>query len=727
MSFYNLSSYYFKSVEEPLNATGRCVFDATKSNYRNGNVPEIGSTIYNTIPTDDDAFVDASSDSKESKRKTRARSTRRRARLPKNETFSDSIRRRRRMKTRRNEEVDDENSPYADFIMRHSCKRRSDDYHGDVFRSAKKHKIERCKSSRRKLGIPLYDATDDSSFSLWNADVKDESTLGRSTSTSLSVAERRMQRESAPKWTTGGMFPVITEQCIRVTSTTRQSWLHSTIYIFSATEMGHCDIAQLDRMLTNTPVMNHETNEMELDRRSLNLKEDIFVKNNIIKIRRSALFHDLQNGNQVEASGRHTYNNLCPAEVTNAAQREVYGNVALRPESVLNVVSTYSSQRSGNGDVRLIEKLIITLSSGKEPQATQRLQKQVEERIIEPEDYDIPVQYTEEVLIGPRRIDITRETEIKPQEGLNEFMTVAKPQLFEFGEVRRYRNFVLPTSQGPQSDHPIQRSSTPPSPLIDGHTQETTPRQSSFREFEQAKSPKVTEKDEKEQISAHKIQSEKQTMIREVSACGVPVINGISESPVSIKQKLEENGKYEKTDSRLKTRGLTRGLRRSSRWSRFALSKPENHPSSIEFIRTVPATFSPLKASTPIRKSPKTGVKGLDERSKFPVEEFVKTSRSQSSGTGTHIRSTLDCDITLTTTKEVNVTEIPIEIKGALNGLPWCTTIRLRIKHDANEKPTFVPNRLLLNHNVLWQSENLQSEQSKEPGSGAAVKKQILW
>lgn len=45
-------------------------------------------------------------------------------------------------------------------------------------------------------------------------------------------------------------FQVITEQCIRVTSTTRQCWLHSTIYIFSTTEMGHCDIDQLDGMLT---------------------------------------------------------------------------------------------------------------------------------------------------------------------------------------------------------------------------------------------------------------------------------------------------------------------------------------------------------------------------------------------------------------------------------------------------------------------------------------------
>uniref|UniRef100_A0A0R3R6C6 E3 SUMO-protein ligase KIAA1586-like n=1 Tax=Brugia timori TaxID=42155 RepID=A0A0R3R6C6_9BILA len=99
-----------------------------------------------------------------------------------------------------------------------------------------------------------------------------------------------------------------------------------------------------------------------------------------------------------------------------------------------------------------------------------------------------------------------------------------------------------------------------------------------------------------------------------------------------------------------------------------------------------------LETSTPIKKTPTTA-KDLIDRNKFPMKECVKTSKSQSSGTGTHIRSTLDCDITLSTTKEVNVTEIPIEIKGELNGLPWCTTIRLRVKHDANEKPTFIPNR----------------------------------
>lgn len=73
--------------------------------------------------------------------------------------------------------------------------------------------------------------------------------------------------------------------------------------------------------------MNCEINEAECDKRPLNLREDIFVKNNIIKIRRSALFSDLQNGKEVIKNDRRTYNNLCPAEVTNAAQREVYGLV----------------------------------------------------------------------------------------------------------------------------------------------------------------------------------------------------------------------------------------------------------------------------------------------------------------------------------------------------------------------------------------------------------------
>ncbi len=73
--------------------------------------------------------------------------------------------------------------------------------------------------------------------------------------------------------------------------------------------------------------MNREVSETKWDKRPLNLKEDIFVKNNIIKIRRSTLFCDLQDGKQVIASDRRTYDNLCPAEVTNIAQREVYGLV----------------------------------------------------------------------------------------------------------------------------------------------------------------------------------------------------------------------------------------------------------------------------------------------------------------------------------------------------------------------------------------------------------------
>uniref|UniRef100_A0A0R3S3B4 Ribosomal_L6 domain-containing protein n=1 Tax=Elaeophora elaphi TaxID=1147741 RepID=A0A0R3S3B4_9BILA len=129
--------------------------------------------------------------------------------------------------------------------------------------------------------------------------------------------------------------------------------------------------------------------------------------------------------------------------------------------------------------------------------------------------------------------------------------------------------------------------------------------------------------------------------------------------------------------SRIKRSRLVRGLRRSSRWSRFALIKPQTHLASTESIRTVPTSFSPSKTSTPISKDPKAA-EDLSERNKLMIEKQVKTSRSQSS---------------VNTTKEVYVTEIPIEIKGALNGLPWCTTIRLRVKHDANEKPTFIPNQ----------------------------------
>lgn len=117
--------------------------------------------------------------------------------------------------------------------------------------------------------------------------------------------------------------------------------------------------------------------------------------------------------------------------------------MALKPQSMLNITSVYGEQRSINGNIRLIEKLIITLSSGKEPQATLRLQKQIEKRIIEPKNYNLPIQYTEAVLVGQRRIDITREVEIKPREGLSQFMTAGEPEVFEFGEVRRYANFIL--------------------------------------------------------------------------------------------------------------------------------------------------------------------------------------------------------------------------------------------------------------------------------------------
>ncbi|VBB25719.1 unnamed protein product [Acanthocheilonema viteae] len=713
--------------------SGRYVFDTTKTNYRSGNIPEIGSTIYNTIPTGGDTFLDRSSDNERrtrSGRRTGLEITHAKSfnvsqsgsgtQLSGNEVRSGSISRRRKMK--RKNEVDDKNSLYADFMRRRSYNRRSDDYYENMFRCSRNHRIKKSKSRfrlrpRRKSGVSLYDGTDSlcyyTSLSSRNMEesTEDEATPGTATS-SLDISDRKkseMERQNArlrtalttdekPQCFLQLPISVITEQCIRVTSTIRQSLLHSTIYIFSANEMGHCNIAQLDEMLIGAPIMNRETNETEWDKRPLNFKEDIFVKNNIIKIRRSTLFRNLQNGKEVIRNDRRTYNNLCPAEVTNAVQREIYGNMALKPQSMLNITSVYGEQRSINGNIRLIEKLIITLSSGKEPHATQRLQKQIEERIIEPENYDIPIRYVEEVLIGPRRIDISREAEINPREGLSEFMTAREPHLFEFGEVRRYSNFVLSTSQsrgGTQSDFPIQRSSSL-SPVTDGQirqTKETTPRQFSFREFKQLKSAKVTDEQEKEQIPPHKIQSVKLTempIIRGVNDSGVPIIDNISDSPVSTKQKkLDDSAKDGKTDLWSKKLRLLGGLRRSSRWSRFAPAKSPILPASTE---SIPVAFSPLKTSTPVRKHPKTA-ENLDERNKFSMDKYVKTSRSQSSGTGTHIRSTLDCDITLRTTNVVNVTEIPIEINGMLNDLPWCTTIRLRVKHDANEKPTFIPNR----------------------------------
>uniref|UniRef100_A0A1I7VL71 Uncharacterized protein n=1 Tax=Loa loa TaxID=7209 RepID=A0A1I7VL71_LOALO len=453
---------------------------------------------------------------------------------------------------------------------------------------------------------------------------------------------------------------VITEQRIRVTTLVRQSWFHSTIYIYSANEMGHCNIEKLDGMLIGAPIMNRETNEIEWDKRPLNLKEDIFVKNNIIRIRRSILFCDLKDGKQVTRSDRRTYNNLCPAEVTNAAQREVYGNVALRPQSMLNVTSILGEQRSINGNIRLIEKLIITLSSGKEPLAIHRLQNQVEERIIKPENCDIPMQYVEDILIGQRRIDITREADIKPPKGLSEFMTAGQPQVFEFGERRRYGNFVVLTSQSlghTQPSYTIRRS--PPRLSTDGQIGQVKDTMSQFPYRYQSQSSEVGN----EQLKGNVVDD--------------------ARIPPDLRSK--------------KSSLIRRGPRRSSRWSRFALSRSRSHADSTESVRTVPATFSPLETSTPVKKCP-IKAKEQSDRNRVLIEKYMRTSRSQSSGTGTHIRSTLDCDITrelyfIGTTKEVDVTEIPIEIKGELNGFPWCTTIRLRVKHDANEKPTFIPNQ----------------------------------
>ncbi|VDM94657.1 unnamed protein product, partial [Onchocerca ochengi] len=194
----------------------------------------------------------------------------------------------------------------------------------------------------------------------------------------------------------------------------------------------------------NAPLINRETNETEWDKRSQNLDEEIFVQNNIIKIRRSILFYDLQDGKQVITNDRRSYNNLCPAGMT---QRDVYSDRALEPQSMLSVTTICGKQQYMSGNIRLIEKLLITLSSGRESEASQRLQRQIERQIIKPENCDIPVQYMEDVMIGPRRIDIFRKAEIKPSEGLSEFMTAKKPRIFEFTEIRRYDSSEISATQ----------------------------------------------------------------------------------------------------------------------------------------------------------------------------------------------------------------------------------------------------------------------------------------
>ncbi|VDO41461.1 unnamed protein product [Onchocerca flexuosa] len=189
-------------------------------------------------------------------------------------------------------------------------------------------------------------------------------------------------------------------------------------------------------MFTKAPLINRESSETEWDKRSQNLDEEIFVQNNIIKIRRSILIYDLQDGKQMITNDRRSYYNLCPAELSDATQREIYGNTALEPQSTLSVTTICGKQQYISGNIRLIEKLLITLSNGRESEGSQRLQRRIERQIMKPDD--IPVQYFEDVLIGPRRIDIFRKAEIKPSEGLSEFITAKKRRIIEFTEIRRY-------------------------------------------------------------------------------------------------------------------------------------------------------------------------------------------------------------------------------------------------------------------------------------------------
>lgn len=116
----------------------------------------------------------------------------------------------------------------------------------------------------------------------------------------------------------------------------------------------------------------------------------------------------------------------------------------MRPQSTLNITSIRGEHRLINGNIRLTEKLIITLSNGKEPKAIQQLKGQIEEQLIEPRNYDIPVEYEEEIRIGQRRIDVEHAVEIKPAEGLSEFMTFGKPEFIELVEIRRYDGLLLP-------------------------------------------------------------------------------------------------------------------------------------------------------------------------------------------------------------------------------------------------------------------------------------------
>uniref|UniRef100_A0A915PYP9 Uncharacterized protein n=1 Tax=Setaria digitata TaxID=48799 RepID=A0A915PYP9_9BILA len=228
------------------------------------------------------------------------------------------------------------------------------------------------------------------------------------------------------------------EQRIDVVSVTRESRFHTAIYVYSTIPAGHLSIEQLKAMFTKAPITKRETNETEKDKHRTNLKEEIFVQNNAIKIKRLALFRDLQDGKEDIMNDCLTYSNLCPAEVTSAVQREIYGNVTLRPQSTLNLISAYDGRRCLNGNIRLVENLTIILSSGKEPQPTRNLQHNVEERIVKPKNYKLPVRYAEKVLLGPYRIDISRDAEIGPSEGLSKFMAVGGQQIFEFAEIRRY-------------------------------------------------------------------------------------------------------------------------------------------------------------------------------------------------------------------------------------------------------------------------------------------------
>lgn len=86
------------------------------------------------------------------------------------------------------------------------------------------------------------------------------------------------------------------------------------------------------------------------------------------------------------------------------------------------------------------------MSDGEVPTATEHLELRFDEVRRIPEDFDQPVDYSEDVLAGPRSIEIRREASISPEEGLNALMLAARPETFQYTEIRIYGPFRAPSS-----------------------------------------------------------------------------------------------------------------------------------------------------------------------------------------------------------------------------------------------------------------------------------------